>query len=71
FQAAERVSKRMRISRSQLYARAVDAFVKTHAGDDITEQLNKVYSKHSSTLDPALEAASLEILRRERWDESR
>lgn len=71
FRAAERISKRMRISRSQLYARAVEAFVKTQAGDDITEQLNNVYSRNSSSLEPLLEAASLEVLRREEWDESR
>lgn len=71
FRAGERISKRMRISRSQLYARAVEAYVKTQAGDDITEQLNDVYSRQSSSIEPALEAASLEILRREKWDESR
>lgn len=71
FRAAERISKRMRISRSQLYARAVEAYVKTQAGDDITEQLNDVYSRHSSSIEPSLEAASLEVLRREKWDESR
>jgi metal-responsive CopG/Arc/MetJ family transcriptional regulator len=71
FRAAERISKRMGISRSQLYATAVEAYVKTLTGDDITEQLNEVYSRHSSSLEPSLEAASLEVLRRERWDESR
>jgi metal-responsive CopG/Arc/MetJ family transcriptional regulator len=68
FQAAERVSRRMRISRSRLYAAAVAAFVKQHSEEDVTEQLNKVYAEHSSKLDPALESASLEVLRRERWE---
>jgi metal-responsive CopG/Arc/MetJ family transcriptional regulator len=68
FQAAERVSRRMRISRSRLYATAVEAFVRQHSDEDVTEQLNKVYAKASSKLDPGLEAASLEALRRERWE---
>jgi hypothetical protein len=68
FQAAERVSRRMRVSRSRLYAQAVEAYVKQHSGADITEQLNKVYAGNSSTLDPALEAASLEVLRRGQWE---
>jgi hypothetical protein len=55
----------MRISRSRLYAKAVEAFVNKHSDADLTEQLNKVYAANSSTLDPALEAASLEVLRRE------
>ncbi len=68
FQAAERVSHRMRVSRSRLYAKAVEAYVKLHSEEDITEQLNKVYAGNSSTIGPALEAASLEVLRRERWE---
>lgn len=68
FQAAERVSRRMRVSRSRLYAKAVEAYVKQHSEEDVTEQLNKVYAGNVSTLDPALEAASIEVLRRERWE---
>ena len=68
FQAAERVSRRMRVSRSRLYAQAVEAYVKQHSGADITEQLNKVYAGNASTLVPALEAASLEVLRRGQWE---
>jgi metal-responsive CopG/Arc/MetJ family transcriptional regulator len=71
FRAAERASRRMRIPRSQLYARAVAAFVaqtsgdaKRLSGEEITRRLNEVYSKGSSKLDPAWEAASLEVLRR-------
>ena len=67
FQAAERVSRRMRVSRSRLYAKAVEAYVKQHGDDDITEQLNKVYAGSASTIDQALEAASIDVLRRETW----
>ena len=67
FEAAERVSKRMRIPRSQLYSRAIAAFVRLHSGEDVTKALNAVYSKHASALDPGWEAASLEVLRREEW----
>ena len=68
FKAAERVSKRMHMSRSRMYAQAVAAYVKQHSGEEITEQLNKVYAETSSKLDPALEHASLEVLRRESWE---
>ena len=67
FKAAERVCKRLRISRSRLYAEAVEAFVKQNSGEDITRRLNDVYAKTSSRLDPAWEAASLEVLQREKW----
>jgi len=67
FEAAERVSKRMRIPRSQLYSRAIAAFVREHSGEDVTKSLNAVYRKASSALDPAWESASFEVLRREKW----
>jgi metal-responsive CopG/Arc/MetJ family transcriptional regulator len=62
FEAAERASKRMRVSRSHFYAAAVEAYIRDHSGQDVTERLNAVYR-----LDPALESASLEVLRREKW----
>ncbi len=67
FEAAERVSKNLKIPRSQLYARAVEDFVNRQGLGDITERLNAVYSDESSELDPVIEAMSLEILRRETW----
>ena len=58
----------MGISRSRLYAMAVEAYVKSQSGAEITKRLNRVYSIASSSLEPAVEAATLELLRRERWD---
>jgi len=68
FQAAERISKRLRISRSQLYAEAVEAYIQAQSGDEITARLNEVYSETSSRPEPEVEAATVEVLRRERWE---
>jgi predicted transcriptional regulator len=54
FQAAERVAKRMALSRSQLYARAVSQFVDEHATEGITAALDQVYGENAASLDPAL-----------------
>ena len=67
FEAAERVSRRLRVSRSRFYSRAIEEYVKKHGRDDVTDRLNAVYRKASSRLDPAMEAMSLEALRREKW----
>jgi len=67
FKEAERVSRRMRVPRSQLYARALEAYVKEYSGEDVTRRLNEVYAKVSSKLEPATETMSLEVLRREKW----
>ena len=67
FREAERISRRTRVPRSQFYAHALEAYVRERSGDDITERLNEVYARTSSKLDPAVEALSLEVLRREKW----
>lgn len=67
FDAAERISKRLRLSRSGFYAQAVEAYVKQHSGDEITRRLDEVHGARPSELDPAWESVSLEVLRREKW----
>lgn len=53
FQQADRFAKRKAISRSELYTRAVRAYLKQE--ERITEQLNAVYDTEKSALDPVLE----------------
>lgn len=66
FEAAERVSKRLGMSRSQLYSRAVEAFVKTHGGARVREALAEVYGSEPSDVDPVIEHLQAEALR-EKW----
>jgi metal-responsive CopG/Arc/MetJ family transcriptional regulator len=66
FESAERVAKRLGISRSQLYATAVEAFVRGHRGDEIREALDKVYADESAELDPLIDLLQSEALH-ERW----
>ncbi len=58
FEAGERTAKRLGISRSELYTKAVGEFVARHAGDQLTERLNAVYGQDPSisALDKRLEA---------------
>jgi metal-responsive CopG/Arc/MetJ family transcriptional regulator len=67
FREAERVSRRMRVPRSQLYARALEAYVRDQSSEEITRRLNDVYRRISSRIDPEAEAVSLAVLRRESW----
>lgn len=67
FEAAERVAKRLGISRSELYARAVASFVEEHRGDKVTEVLDRVYSTADSRLDPALVRLQAASLPRDEW----
>ncbi len=52
---ADALARSMGISRSELCARALASFVVEHDNAGVTEQLNKVYLKKESKLDPVLE----------------
>jgi len=54
FDTAEQLSRRLGISRSRLYAKAVEAFVKSHRSSGVREALDAVYGAESSKVDPAL-----------------
>ncbi len=66
FRAADTLAKRRGWSRSELYARALEAFVRADDGA-VTAQLNKVYEKEESRLEPALAAQARRVLRDEQW----
>jgi metal-responsive CopG/Arc/MetJ family transcriptional regulator len=57
FEAAEDFAKRLGITRSELYQRAVEHFMRAQGHDIIRESLDAVYADHdvSSRLDPAIE----------------
>ncbi len=62
FEQAELVAKDLSLSRSELYTKAVQAFIDGRLGADVTERLNEIYAKESSSVDPVLvelQAASL------------
>ena len=69
FRAAEQAAKRLGISRSELYQRALAAFLKGISDPLVTEALDKVYGKEprANRLDPFLEKLQGESLPREEW----
>ena len=68
FEAAERVARRMGISRSELYQRAVARFLEQQSGDAVRETLDNVYGKKSNRdLDRLVKAAGEHILKDEKW----
>jgi hypothetical protein len=66
FRAAEQLAARWGISRSQLYARALDALVEKHNDELITSRLNEVYGPagEDSSLDPGFAALQHQTLKR-------
>ncbi len=68
FEAAEKVARRLGISRSELYQRAVARFLEQQSGNVVREALDKVYGKSSNRdLDPLIRAAGEHTLTDEDW----
>lgn len=62
FKAADSLARRMKKSRSQLYAEAVAAYVGAHGADAVRDKLNEIYSAQDSAPDPGLLALSLRTI---------
>lgn len=69
FEEAERVAKRRGVSRSELYATAVDQYVKSERFLGVRERLDAVYGHDSreSALDPVLAAVQLASIDQDDW----
>jgi len=57
FQAAEKRARKLGMSRSQLYARALERLLDQDPDDEVTRALDAVYSKEKSAVDRDLAAA--------------
>jgi predicted transcriptional regulator len=67
FTKAEALAGRLRTSRSELYARALAAYVDRHAAEDVTAALNAVVDEVGGRPDEFVQRAALNILRRTDW----
>lgn len=68
FEAADRVAKRLGLSRSEFYQRALAKFLESHSNTAITAQLNAVYSAEDpGHVDPVLDAIQWGSILREDW----
>ena len=67
FREAGRVSRKLRVPRSQIYSRAIEAFFRQHSGSAVTARLNALLAKVGSKLERGWEGLGLEVLSREKW----
>jgi metal-responsive CopG/Arc/MetJ family transcriptional regulator len=68
FQKAERLARRMKKSRSELFSNALTEYVARHAPDHVTEGMNQVCAEIGlAETDPFVSAASRRILERSEW----
>lgn len=67
FHAAEQFAQENGLSRSELFARALQLYLQTYRSKEITEALNEVYAERNSTLDPGFAVAQAQILPKDEW----
>jgi len=67
FRDAEAISRRLRVPRSQLYSRALEAFVRRHSSEEVTARLDAVIARLPPENREPWEGPALEVLRGEKW----
>lgn len=67
FEDAEKLARRLGMSRSELYAKAVSQYLSDHRGAGVTEKLNEIYENESSALDPVSHVLQFASLQKDEW----
>lgn len=64
---AERLARRTKKSRNQVYTEAVAEYVARHDPEAVTDAMNRVCDALDTRSDPAVSAAARRLLRRSEW----
>jgi metal-responsive CopG/Arc/MetJ family transcriptional regulator len=67
FERAEKYAKEKKVSRSKLFSDAIREFLDNRETESLKENLNRVYSKEDSSIDPVLFKMALLSLPNEEW----
>jgi len=67
FEKADRLAKRMKKSRSQLYSLALSEYVARHAPDHVTEAMDRACAEVGQEVDAFVSRAARRVLERSTW----
>jgi metal-responsive CopG/Arc/MetJ family transcriptional regulator len=67
FREAEVMARRLKVSRSQLYATAIAEFVERRQTNAVTDRLNELYTNRPARLDAALHRAQVKSSNQDSW----
>ncbi|MFN2353101.1 MAG: CopG family ribbon-helix-helix protein [Desulfopila sp.] len=67
FRKADQYAKYHGLSRSELFAKAVEQYLEIHPSDHITKQLNEVYSSEKAELNEMLSTMQISSIEKEEW----
>ena len=67
FDRAERLAKRLEVSRSELYSRALREYLARHSPDEVTRALDRVCEELDTSADDFVREASRRVLEGAEW----
>ena len=67
FEKADRLAKRLKKSRSQLYSLALSEYVARHAPDHVTEAMDRACAEVGEGVDEFVSSAARRALERSEW----
>jgi metal-responsive CopG/Arc/MetJ family transcriptional regulator len=67
FQAADSLASRLGVSRSEFYAKAIEAFIEQNKNQDVTVRLNQVFVTESNSLGDDYYNLQRQSLSKEEW----
>ena len=67
FKRAERLARRTKKSRSQLFSDALKEYVERHATEEITEAMNAAWAELGNPKDDFVSFAAARVLKRSEW----
>jgi hypothetical protein len=67
FKEAESLARRLGLSRSELYTKALKSYLRRHNRDRILSKLNELYAEEPALLDPVLTQMQFMTLSKEDW----
>jgi metal-responsive CopG/Arc/MetJ family transcriptional regulator len=67
YHAANHLAKRLGVSRSEFYSKAVSNYIASHQNQAVTKALDQIYENEPLEIDPVLDVMQLKSLPKEQW----
>ena len=67
FEHAETTAKKLGISRSNLFARALKEYLENHNPTEVTQKLDQIFTESSNSLDPIISRMQFDTIKKEDW----
>ena len=67
YEKADSLADKLHVSRSRLYAIALERFIKDHDESTITDEIDRFIAEHGQPVDPVFLSGSLEDLKKVDW----